>query len=383
MSEKSRNALKKQKKVFLALLGGVGIVVLGVGYLVLNDQNFVPAVQPKPHIDLPADKMNPQDIWMNRIESHNTLLDQKIKYLEEIVLQTKKQEEVIEKEKRDLKLEISHLKKQMQEESERPEISTQCSDPFFESSHNSIPPQICPPLIEFCMEEPEKIVGTVGRTIPSGTTVKALLVSSVDADCGIYSSTDPIPVKLRLLDDGHLPKRVDVNLKGAIIIGSAFGNLSSERVYMRLERLTQVNSDGKFIETEVTGYVSGEDGKYGLRGTVADKSEKIIANAAISGFFGEASQVLHSAVGRFRIDNYLSTNQTVNDPFVPGAVGGTSNAFDMLADYYIKRAEHVKPVIQVSAGRIVDVTFTHGADVGDLHTQERVKTLRENSRRRS
>ena len=341
MSEKSRKALKKQKKVFLALVAGVGVLVVGVGYLVLSDQKYAPTVQPKPHIDLPADKMNMQDIWMTRVESHNTLLDQKIKYLEEIVLQTKKQEEVTEKEKRDLKHEMAQLKKQLRDESERSfrEVPGQLNDPFFGSPQNISAPQFCPPLIEFCMEEPEQIVGSVERTIPSGTTVKALLVSSVDADCGIYSSTDPIPVKLRLLDDGHLPKGVDVHLKGALIIGSAFGNLSSERVYMRLERLTQVNPDGKFIETEVVGYVSGEDGKYGVRGMVVDKSEKIIANAAISGFFGEASQVLQSAVGRFRIDNYLNANQGVNEPFVPGAAKGTSNAFDMLADYYIKRAE--------------------------------------------
>ena len=60
---------------------------------------------------------------------------------------------------------------------------------------------------------------------------------------------------------------------------------------------------------------------------------------------------------------------------------GASNAFDMLADYYIKRAEQVMPVIQVTAGRIVDITFTHQTELGDLYTKEKVKEIRENSRR--
>ena len=55
---------------------------------------------------------------------------------------------------------------------------------------------------------------------------------------------------------------------------------------MRLERLSKVESNGEFLETSVTGFVSGEDGKFGVRGSVVDKSEKMVANAARSGFRG-------------------------------------------------------------------------------------------------
>jgi len=363
------------------MIGGVFFLAIGLGYLFLGDSSYARQPLAKKTVDLPPDKMNPQDIWMNRVESQNKLIDQKIKYLEEIVLEGKKQEETAEKDKRDLKREITLLKQKINAAAEKPyqaEVIYQ-EDPLFGAAPALEP--TCVPLVEFSMEDSSSTVKNVQSAIPSGTSVKALLVSSVDANCGVYSISDPIPVKLRILDDGHLPKDIDVNLKGGIIIGSAYGNLSSERVYMRLERLTQVNSSGDFIETEVAGYITGEDGKYGVRGTVVDKSEKIIANAAVSGLFGEASEILQSAVGRWRIDNYLSTNQAVNDPFVPGMGGGTSNAFDMLADYYIQRAEQVEPVIQVSAGRIVDITFTHGVEIGELHAKEKVKEVREKYRR--
>ncbi len=383
MKDGTKKVQRKQKRLFLALIIGVGLLALGFGYLVVGDTRYAPQQTPTATIDLPADKMHPQDIWMNRVESQNKVIDQKLKYLEEVVLEKKKQEGNQEKEKKELKKEIIQLKGQLKEHVLPVETLPNPEDPFFSTPMEIITQPTYVPLVEFIMDDPSGTIGDVAHTIPAGTTVKALLVSSVDADCGVYSNSDPIPVKLRILDDGHLPKEVDVTLKGGILIGSAYGNLSSERVYMRLERLTQVKKDGKFVETEVAGYVSGEDGKYGVRGVVVDKSEKIVKNAAVSGFFGEASQILQSAVGRYTVDNNLSTNQySLNDTFKPGPMGRSSNAFDMLSDYYIKRAEQVKPVIQVNAGRVIDITFTHGTEIGELHTQDKVRAVRETHRSR-
>lgn len=379
MSEKSRKVLKNQKKLFGAIIMGALFLSLGFGYLLIGDQKYSQIALPRKSIDLPGDRMNPQDMWMNRVESQNTLLDQKVKYLEELVLGTKQREEEGEREKRELKQEIMRLKSELIITKESPPPLFIPVDPLIGSPLGP-PLPMCAPLVEFSMDFPPSTIKNVEHAIPSGTSVKAVLVSSVDANCGIYSINDPIPIKLRILDDGHLPKEIAVKLKGGIIIGSAYGNLSSERVYMRIERLTQVNLDGDFVETEVAGYVTGEDGKYGVRGTVVDKSAKIMTNAAISGLFAESSQVLQSAVGRQRIDNYLSTNQSVNGPLIPGAMGGTSNAFDMLADYYIHRAEQIEPVIQVNSGRIVDITFTHGVEIGELHTKEKIRKVRERSK---
>jgi conjugal transfer pilus assembly protein TraB len=381
---KPQNVLRNQKKLFGAIIFGFLFLSLGFGYLLIGDRKYAPTTLSKQSVDLPADKLNPQDIWMSRVESQSTLLDQKVKYLEELVLETKKQEEGAEKEKKQLKQEIARLKNELTAVKQNPPPPPLPLDPFIAAPLEAPPPllPICAPLAEFSMDEEPPIIKNVEEAIPSGTSVKALLVSSVDADCAVFSINNPIPVKLRILDDGHLPKDIAVKLKGGIIIGSAYGNLSSERVYMRLERLTQVNRDGDFVETEIAGYVTGEDGKYGVRGTVVDKSAKIMANAAMSGLFAEGSQILQAAVGRYRIGNYLNANtsQAVGESFMPGAVGGTCNAFDMLADYYIRRAEQVEPVIQVNAGRIVDVTFTHGVEIGELHTKEKIREVRERCR---
>jgi conjugal transfer pilus assembly protein TraB len=249
--------------------------------------------------------------------------------------------------------------------------------------------------MEIVMEQSkrrEKILN-VRQVIPAGTTVKAVLVSSVDAPCNTFASADPQPVKLRILDDGHLPKGVTAKLKGGIIIASVYGDLSSERVYMRIERLTQVKACGDFIETAVTGFVTGEDGKYGVRGCVVDKSVMMVGNAAVSGFFSGVSQYFQAAA----LSKYCppcgpygaacgpcgpsgSCTPMGYEIAMQGGIQGTCSAFDMLTDYFVKRAEQIRPVIEVTAGRIVDVTFTHNAELGDLYTQEKVQMIREQTR---
>ncbi len=388
MSEKSRAILKKQKTVLIALIATALFIAIGISYLSFQKTPYVhPA--PKP-LDLPADKINPQEIWMSRIESENKMIDQEIKVLKEMLLGQTQHHETSEKEKQDLKKEISRLKQQLHTLSEQPtpqaqtqQLIAQAGDPFFAPTPLPPPlPSIPIKLHEVVMEDIEiKQVGNVNKTIPGNVTVRAILVSGLDAVCGAYATTNPIPVKLRVIEEGYGYAGQKIKLKGAIISGSAYGSLSDERVYIRLERLTQFNGCDEFIETEVAGYVSGEDGKYGLRGKMADKSLQVIKNAAVSGIFAETSQVLQSALSRYTIDNTLTNQSGASYGAVgQGASARTSNAFDMLSEYYIRRAEQISPVIQINPGRVVDVTFLHSADIGDIHIKEKIKIVRETAR---
>ena len=185
-----------------------------------------------------------------------------------------------------------------------------------------------------------------------------------------------------------MPNGVDVGLRGGIIIASAYGDISSERAIVRLERLTLMKSDGTFTETEITGYVSDEEGGYGIRGIVIDRGEKQIKNAAFSGFFSGVGQLAQAAIdakycgGCGDCNDRYNHHQNRFDPNLLGdaALSGTSSAFDRLSEYYIKRSEQIRPVVQINPGRIVDITFTHGAEVGDLHTKKKVEALRQKNR---
>jgi len=408
MTNQTQQILNKQKISFFILVIAVLVVVFVLTHFVFQDLTPPNSSQAPLKIDLPVDTINPQNIWMNRqddtisrMDSENKLLDQKMQYLEEVILNGKKKNEEIDQEKIELKQMIALLTddlKAVKEKTDRQvsfqETSTQNDDiSMYQSMQPSIPlhssldyfsspePMMIEerplrlPIREHVMAENEQRYTDINDVIPAAVSVKALLVSSVDAVCGVYSNSDPIPVKLRLLDDAHLPKGLSIDLKGSLVLASAYGSLSNERVYMRLERLTQVNSKGQAVETEVVGYVSGEDGKFGVQGTVIDRSVKIVKNAAASGFLSGVGQVLQSAVSKHPVDSF-NTYSVGTDIAQRGTVNGTSSAFDMLSEYYIRRAEQVQPVLQINAGRIVDITFTHGFKRGDLNTKEKLKKIR-------
>ena len=352
-------------------------VVAGVFYW-MGEGVAAPQQPSQKKIDLPVDKVDPRDYWISQVRTEQQLMQDKVGYLEKIVLESKQSELASLEERERLQREIYRLREELSETKRQEPV------PQLIPAHESVNITIQQPrLIVHHMDErqPDK-VSNVERMIPAGTTVKALLVSSVDASCAISASSEPHPVKLRILDDGHLPKKVKALLKGGILIASAYGDLSSERVYMRLERLTEVKPSGDFIETDVTGFVSGEDGKYGVRGVVADRSGKLVKSAAISGFLGGVSQFLQATINAQNVRDATSglPNDLRWDILKEGAGSGATAAMDRLSDYYIRRAEQILPVIQVAAGRVVDVTFTIGTDVGELHTKARVKEIRENSR---
>ena len=92
-------------------------------------------------------------------------------------------------------------------------------------------------------------------------------------------------------------------------------------------------------------------------------------NAMMGGFLGGVGDFLsqsRSAVTFSPIAGLAQTNPMgVGDMLKHGAGKGVGNALDKYADFYIKRAEQVQPVLQVAAGRKVDMVFTEGVSIGD------------------
>ncbi|MDO8303260.1 MAG: TraB/VirB10 family protein, partial [Sedimentisphaerales bacterium] len=229
---------------------------------------------------------------------------------------------------------------------------------------------------------------TVKTRLPPGAYVKAVLLSAVDVGVGVNVSADPQPALLRLLGEGHLPNKACSHLKRCHIVGSTVGDLSSERAFIRLEKMSCIDiRTGQIIETDVSGYITGEDGKNGLAGVVVDRSGRMISRAMIVGLLSSVGNVvqgfaaaklnesLASKLGNGGIQNNVMAADSRNN--MQGLSGMGSNtggagsgvnlgggAFDKLADYYIKRAEQLQPVIQINAGRVVHIVFTKGSNLG-------------------
>jgi conjugal transfer pilus assembly protein TraB len=234
-----------------------------------------------------------------------------------------------------------------------------------------------------------KPLKTVDNTVPAGAFARAILLGGVDASASIQASSDPRPALLRLMDAGTLPRKFHSDLKGCHVLAACYGDISSERVFMRLEKLTCTErKTGELIEVKVQGYVAGEDGRTGVRGSVVDRAGESMRNAMIGGFLGGIGDFLsqsQNAVTFSPLSGMAQTNpMKPREMFQHGAGKGVNNALEKYADFYIKRAEQVQPVIQVAAGRQVDVVFTEGVSLEDslyrqvlgrTHDQERYHQL--------
>lgn len=209
-----------------------------------------------------------------------------------------------------------------------------------------------------------KPLKTFDNTIPAGAFARTVMVGGVDASTSIQANNDPRPVLLRIVDAGTLPRKFKSDLQGCHVLAACYGDISSERVYMRLEKLTCTErKTGEVVEMAINGYVAGEDGRAGLRGVVVDRAGETMRNAAVGGFLSGIGQFLsqsHNSPFTFA-SNGLAQNPMTNPEMLKhGAARGASSALEKYADFYIKRAEQMQPVIQVQAGRVVDIVFTQG-----------------------
>ncbi len=212
-------------------------------------------------------------------------------------------------------------------------------------------------------------------TIPAGSFGKAVLLSGLDAPTGGLAERNPHPVLLELIDNGNLPNRYKHKVKQCRVIASGTGNISDERAYLRLERLTCVLNNGDIISEVATGTVTGEDGKNGLRGTFVTKQGQLIANAFLAGALSGIGDAITSSYSTISTSATGSVTSFDTDKIAEaGLASGMGNTMEKIADWYFKRAEETYPIIEVSAGRIVDLFLTEDLPLGSNllanHTRE-------------
>ncbi len=197
--------------------------------------------------------------------------------------------------------------------------------------------------------------------VPSGSFFRAALLGGLDAPTGGQAQSNPQPILMRVQDNAFLPNRYRFKIKECLALGASHGDISSERAYIRLESLSCVRHDGKAIDVPVKGYVVGEDGKAGMRGRLVSKQGQVLANALVAGIGAGIGQAFQQSATTIST-NPLGSVGTI-DPgkqFQAGIGTGVGKALDRLSQYYITLAEKMFPIIEVDAGRTVDVVFTKG-----------------------
>jgi conjugal transfer pilus assembly protein TraB len=200
--------------------------------------------------------------------------------------------------------------------------------------------------------------------LPPGTFMRVVMLSGLDAPTGGQAQQNPHPVLFRVMDHAQLPNAFRSRAKDCFITANAFGDISSERAYIRLDRFSCVNEDGGVVDVEVKGFVAGEDGKTGMRGRLVTKQGQVLANAFLAGIGSGLGQAFRESATTTSTSALGSTSTVTPGKEVQAGIGtGIGNAMDRLSKYYVQLAEKIFPVIEVDAGRTVDAVFTKGVSI--------------------
>ncbi len=219
-------------------------------------------------------------------------------------------------------------------------------------------------------EKPEEI----SVTLPAGSILSGVSVTGMDAPTGKQAQRDPFPSLIRVKNEAILPNRFRADFRECFLIAGGWGDLSSERAYLRAERLSCVRNDGSVLESSLDAYATGEDGKAGIRGRLVSKQGQILARSLMAGFMqGVASAFNVQQVPTINVTRAGDNNNDTVRPVYQQAMdsnalqsagfSGAGTALERIADFYLEMAENIFPVIEIDAMRDVDFIVTKGMSV--------------------
>ncbi|WP_445766814.1 TrbI/VirB10 family protein [Rheinheimera sp.] len=202
-------------------------------------------------------------------------------------------------------------------------------------------------------------------TLSMGSIISGTLLNGVAAPTSSDRKQDPMPVLMRVRREALMPNSFTLDIVDCHLLGSAIGDLSSNRAYIRAEAISCNTSNGEAIEKTITAYaVSSTDGMAGIQGDVVFKSGAMIANSMkaefIRGFADAFSpqrvQSLNTSPGA----SELWQTQNIDRAAGAGIGQGFSGAASRIADYYMSMAEASHPVIELVPGIEVDFIVQRG-----------------------
>jgi len=207
--------------------------------------------------------------------------------------------------------------------------------------------------------------------LPPNSYAPATVIVGVDASAGVSSQSDPLPVVLRItgparsvMQNGRV---LTTRLTGCVVNGSARGDLSSEKVYVKLAKMTCDQPGGRVAVSEVKGFISFA-GKSGVRGRVVSREGSLVSQALLAGIIGGFgrgfSANANSVFSGVTTNADGSRSKLSAGDILGGGLGhGAGDAADTVSKYLIERAEQYQPVVEMPTGISVDIVFLDGVYV--------------------
>jgi conjugal transfer pilus assembly protein TraB len=385
------NIKLKQLKILVAVLLVAGLVIGGATLFikskalkrskkVVEDQVLT--------VELADKNLDPEKHWRNYFEDRQ---DQVAKDLEKRLQElSEAQAEVINKTNLRIEEELAQTKEKLdmaQRELASASLDLQRAARFDQNTKDS-DAQAEPTLgeqdfdlgVEFDKPKSAK------NYIPEGTYFTGHLLGGLAVSTGLNTPDEnATPVSIKLMGRFDARGRLTTNLsslnktdlQNCRIMGSAYGDLSSERAVIRLEKMI-CEQNGVYITSKIAGQIFGSDGLNGVKGTVVSTSSKHIKNAAIGGLISGVAGAAKGQDGSTISGAGLiqTKKKGAKNLLGEGVFQGASNAGDKIADYYLRQAEAMSPILTVPSGARINAQITKGFFVGEVSTHRKIKAAR-------
>lgn len=360
------------------VLGGVstlfiGLVLASVG--MLDDQTpMIPVTTAEQgttkNITAPGAQVDPKDVWMAQSS-------QDIKEISSLMLEMKQKLNDVERKQATPDATPENLIPALPPlppfpKSDETSLPPLGATPTLPEGGNVEPVKKEPGIASFEISEAPPIVDESAQSnsknksyIPSGSFMRVALLGGLDAPTGGQAQTNPWPLLMRVQDNAFLPNKYRAKVKECFVLGAGYGDISSERANIKIESFSCVLQDGEAIDVPAKGYVVGEDGKAGMRGRLVTKQGQVLANALTMGILSGIGRGFQQSSMQYSQTAFGSVGQV--DPakqYTAGIGAGVGKALDRLSQYYITLAEKMFPIIEVDAGRTVDIVLTKGLTLG-------------------
>lgn len=216
--------------------------------------------------------------------------------------------------------------------------------------------------------------------IPSGSFMPVVLLTGVEAGTASSSQGNPEPVLMRVENLAQLPGNARYKVRSCFVTGSAYGSMSTERAYVRIASLSCLDKHHKLVlDAPLKGYVVDSDGMFGLRGKLVQRQGALLGKALLAGFaqglgnafsMSEGTTTLMMGMGGMGAAQTLSGGQMLHE----AGMSGATSAMQMLAQFYLKQAQSIFPVVVVRPGREATLVLSSGTSLqwheyGPLYVQ--------------
>lgn len=214
--------------------------------------------------------------------------------------------------------------------------------------------------------------GEAGSYLPPGTILPYVMLSGMNAPTNQSGTKDPMPALLRIRGAAILPNGYEADLTDCMVTVSGYGQMADERAMLRTEKISCVRTNGMAIEADMKGYITGEDGKPGVRGRLVSKTGEVIAQLLKTGAISTLGNVVATAGPLYADRNRTGGNNiTINtgNSQSPAAVAaqqagtGFNNVMDKIANIYAEYAKETFPVIEISPGREGNIQLVSGLEL--------------------